>query len=495
MSPRTLFRAIALSLLAGVEAYAAEPPPELLRQRAEAFAAAIRAPQGEALANFVRDHLETRLSREGLVDRLVANLRAGLAELGAVEEHRVRLLPDGRTVFVYCRHTKAGSWQNYQFMVLPDDGYRLQLVFRAIALEPADPPHAPLGSPEATTYLTRRQEVLEREQPFSGIALVRQRGKETYRWINGLADAPAKLPVTREHRFSMASGSKMFTAVAILQLAQAGKLKLSDSLAQYLPDFPNQDFARRATLHQLLTHTAGAGNYWDESYEKAWHTITQLRQMVPFVLPHLAAEAPSEFTYSNSGYVLLGLVIEAVSGKSFYDYMAQQIFAPAGMTATGYPLRAESTHLVNTYLPEMEAGAVKLGVYRPSQLGARGTSAGGASTTVDDLLRFTDALTQGKLLDPAHLALLTHAHISQGPPGSDYGYGTIVETKNGVRSFGHGGMAPGVQFEFKIYPQLDTVLVVMSNYDTIAGPELATTLDGLIRQRGPAAPPPSIPGS
>lgn len=292
MTPRTLFTAFLLSLQAATSIHATEPPPnELLSQRAEAFAAAIRAPQGEALATFVR---------EGLVDRLVGNLR------------------------------------------------------------------------------------------------------------DGLADAPKQLPVSRDSRFTMASGSKMFTAVAILQLAQAGKLKLSDPLAQHLPDFPNQDFARRATLHQLLTHTAGAGNYWDEAYEKAWGEITTLRQMLPFVIPHLEAKAPAEFSYSNSGFLLLGLV-------------------------------------------------------------------------VDDLLRFADALSAGKLLDPAHLALLTQAHVSQGPPDSAYGYGTFVETKNGVRSFGHGGRAPGVQFEFKIYPQLDTVLIVMSNYDTIAGPELATSLDGLIR--------------
>jgi D-alanyl-D-alanine carboxypeptidase len=209
--------------------------------------------------------------------------------------------------------------------------------------------------------------------------------------------------------------------------------------------------------------------------------------MLPFVLKHLGASAPGTFSYSNSGYVLLGLVIEAVSGASYYDYVRKHVLGPAGMSATGYPLRGDATpDVALPYEPAMDAGAVKPGVYVPAVLGARGSSAGGASSTVDDLLRFVDALRGGKLLDAARLELLTRGHVPYGErKDAWYGYGTIVERERGVLSWGHGGMAPGTYFELKVYPERDTVMIVMSNYNTIAGPETASALDHLIRNPAP----------
>ena len=159
---------------------------------------------------------------------------------------------------------------------------------------------------------------------------------------------------------------------------------------------------------------------------------------------------------------------------SYYDYVEKHIFAPAGMQATGFPIRGEGAKDVALpYNPEMEAGAVKPGSYLPVELGTRGTSAGGAATTADDLVRFAEALRNGTLLDKAHLELMTRGHVSyEGAKDAWYGYGTIIEKKRGVLSYGHGGTAPGTQFELKIYPELDAVLVVMSNYDTIAAPEM-----------------------
>lgn len=280
----------------------------------------------------------------------------------------------------------------------------------------------------------------------------------------------------------MASGSKMFTAIAILQLAQAGKLSLSDPLIKYLPTFQNQEFARRSTLHQLLTHTAGAGNYWDDAYEKAWDSITKLPQMLPFVMTHLGDTPPGEFSYSNSGFILLGLVVEAVTSGDYYDYVQKNILTPSGMMSTGFPTRGEAgADTAVTYAPVMEAGMVKKGAYAPVALGVRGSSAGGASTTVDDMLRFADALKAHTLLDRKHMELFTGTHVSYSGPDSWYGYGTILERKDGVFSYGHGGSARGTQFDFRIFPEIDTVMVVMSNYNTIAPNEMASALDHLIR--------------
>jgi len=461
----------------------------LLRRRAEAFVAAMNAPGNEALEAFARDHLGSELSQEDRASRFAERMRSQFAAMGSIERHQIQILRDGAYLFVYCKHEKAGTWQNYQFRVLPEDGHRLSLVFVALASEPATPPSTPIQSEASRTWLTSRLASIETQQPFSGAILVRRKGEEVYSLFKGVADASISVPVTRTSRFGMASGSKMFTAVAILQLDQAGKLSLKDSLIKYLPDFPDKEFAKRATLHQLLTHTAGAGDYWDDAYEKAWDGITKTDQMLPFVLRHLGDTPAGEFSYSNSGFVLLGLVIEAVSGKSFYDYVQERIFAPAGMKSTGYPVRsAAAAGIAIPYEPEMQAGAVKPGGYVPARLNARGTSAGGASTTADDLVAFAAGLRNGVLLDKAHFDLMIAPHVPYGGKDSSYGYGTILEKSKGVLSFGHGGNAPGTQFEFKIYPEIDTVLLVMSNYNTIAPHEMASAIDHIIRNEAPPVP-------
>lgn len=456
-----------------------------LRQRGEAFATAMRA-QGDALAAFARDHLESRVAAEGRVDAFAAHMRAAVEELGPVDRSLVQVIREA-LVFVYLRHGKAGVWQNYQFRVQAADGHRLQLVFRATAIEPVERPSAPMTREEGQRFLDRLIGRLDAQQPFSGVAVVSRRGKDVYALVRGTADATAGSPVTRASRFGMASGSKLFTAIAVLQLAQAGKLALSDPLSRHLPDFPAQAFARQATIEQLLTHTAGAGDYWDDEYEARRASVTDLRQMLPFVLKHLDASPRGTFSYSNSGYLLLGLVVEAVSGKSYYDYVRQHVLAPAGMTQTGFPLSTERSPIAaHPYVPALEAGAVKPGVYVPVAVdGGRGTSAGGASTTVDDMLRFADALASGRLLDRTHLDLLTKARVPTGQPDASYGCGASVDTSRGVTSYGHGGRTRGTHFDLRIYPELDTVLVVLSNYDTIAGPEISSALDHVIRNRMP----------
>ncbi len=449
------------------------------RQRGEAFGEAMKAGDAALLA-FAREHAALSGGGEARAAAFVARMKETLAELGPVERHQVQVVAGGRAVFVYCKHGKGGAWQNYQFQVAAGDANRLQLVFRAVAVEPLERPETALDHPESEKWMTKFLSALEAQQPFSGVAVVRQKGKEIFSLAKGIADNGPRIPVVRSTRFGMASGSKMFTAVAILQLAQAGKLALSDPLIKHLPAFPNAEFAKRATLHQLLTHTAGAGDYWDDAYEKNWDSIVETKQMLPFVLTHLGGSAPGEFSYSNSGYILLGLVIEAVSGRSYYEYVQKNILAPAGMGSTGYPIRGEAADLALPYNPEMDAGLVQPGVFVPVKLGARGTSAGGASTTVDDMLRFSDALQKGMLIDNTHLDLMRRGHVAYG--GQWYGYALIIEQKDGVPSWGHGGTARGTHFEFRVFPNSDTTLVVMSNYNTIAGNEIASALDDLIRR-------------
>jgi D-alanyl-D-alanine carboxypeptidase len=462
-------------------AHAQDTSSALVRRRGEAFGEAMKAGDSASLQAFATDNLSSSFAKEGRTAAFAKTMEDNLSEIGSIVAYSVRVLPSGRVVFVYCK-TKPGNWFNFQFRADPEDDYRLQLVFRAMAMEPMERPAMPLESPEAQAWLETFRKTIDRQNPFSGVIEVQRADKNVYRLVEGMANVATKTPVAPDTRFNMASGSKMFTAVAVLQLAQAGKLSLDDTLSMRLPEFPERDYARQVTVRQLLTHTAGAGDYWDDEYEKNWGSITETQQMLPYVLRHLGETPIGEYSYSNSGYILLGLVIEAASGQSYYDYVRDHIFLPAGMSATGYPLRSDSLKSdAVPYEPEIDGGATKVGTYVPAVLGVRGTSAGGASTTAGDLFRFADALRGGRLLDKASLVRLTQPASRSEVGGQVYGLGMMIDTDRGVFSYGHGGMARGTYFEFRIYPELETVLVVMSNYNTIGPVELASAIDELIR--------------
>ncbi|MGE0640550.1 MAG: serine hydrolase domain-containing protein [Thermoanaerobaculia bacterium] len=457
----------------------------LLERRAAAFVAAFNAPGDDPLLAFARDHLETRLTSEGPATRFVEAMAAQRATLGRLDRHLPQILRDGRLLFVVVQSARSGAWFNFQFRVHPEDGNRLQLVFVSQDVEPVARPQTPIEAPATRAWLDRYVELLGRQRPFSGVALVVEGGRELWSTVQGVAVAEppnATLPMTRATRLNMASGSKLFTAVAVLQLVDDGKLTLDTRLAKLLPDFPNRDWAAQVTVRQLLTHTAGAGDYWDDEYEKSWGAITATAEMLPHVLRHVGSTPVGDYSYSNSGYIVLGLVAERITGKSYYDLVQERIFARAGMKATGFPLRSRAgADVARPYRPEYDAGAVRIGSYVPVTLGERGTAAGGAVSTVDDLVAFVRALANGTLLRPATFREMISEQVSQGAQGLAHGLGPILETEGTVTSWGHGGTARGTQFELRVYPARDLVAIVMSNYDTVAGYELAQAIDDIVR--------------
>ena len=460
----------------------------LLVQRGDAFVAAVNAPGDEALAQFARDHLERRVVAEGLTPRFVAAVRRDFATLGPIDRRKVQVLRDGALVFVLARRAMTGAWQNFQFRVVAAEEHRLQLVFVAVAVEPMARPGTPIEAAETRAWLERFMAAMEVQQPFSGVALVARGGKDVYSLVRGVSVAERNEPMGRGTCLGTASGSKLFTAVAVLQLAQAGKLSLDATLLSLVPSFPAREYAAAVTVRQLLTHTAGAGNYWDDTYERSWQTITETQQLLPHVVRHLRETPVGEFSYSNSGYAILGAVVEAVSGETYFEYVRKHVFEPAGMGATGFPLRSKrEAGVAGAYIPEWQAGAVRPGVYLPATLGERGSAAGGAATTADDMVAFVRALSGGRLLDPAWFQQMIEPQVADGTAADSwYGLGPAIDKQRGVRSWGHGGTGPGTQFDLRVYPERDVVMVVISNYDTIAAHELAGAIDDIVRGGGAA---------
>jgi D-alanyl-D-alanine carboxypeptidase len=329
---------------------------------------------------------------------------------------------------------------------------------------PADLRIPRLDQTAAVDALAAKADAMAKQDTFAGVLLVAHGGKVLLQRAWGLADRAAGTPVTLDTKFRLGSMNKMFTAVATLQLVQAGKLSLDGSVGQYLPDYPNPDIAK-VTIRQLLTHAGGTGDIFGPEFDK--HRLS-LKTHDDYVRLY-GARGPDhppgkEYRYSNYGFVLLGDIIEHVSGQSYYDYVNQHVFAPAGMRNSGslpedvvVPGRAQAYTRNDGDTAWITAA---------DTLPYRGTAAGGGYSTAGDLLKFAHALQSGKLLPPA---LLAEATRKQAPV---YGYGFNVADEQGVPVYGHGGGAQGMNGELRIFPTLDEVVVALANVD----PEGATRL-------------------
>jgi D-alanyl-D-alanine carboxypeptidase len=336
-----------------------------------------------------------------------------------------------------------------------------------------------MSESELIASLRKKLEEQAAADRFAGAALLARDGKTIFSQAYGLADREKKTPNTLSTRFRIGSMNKMFTAVATLQLVQAGKLGLKDPFGKYLTDYPNKEMASKVTIDQLLTHTGGTGDIFGPDFDK--HRL-ELRTLQDYVKLYgnraLQFEPGSRWRYSNYGFILLGVLIEKVSGQTYYDYVKQHIYDPAGMTGTGSePEDQPVTNRSVGYMNGDVGGQLKANT---DTLPYRGTSAGGGYSTVEDLFRFATALQKNKLLNAEYTELLTTGKIEAGR--GKYAYGFSDRMENGTRCFGHGGGAPGMNGELAICPGPGFIIAVLSNLD----PPAASRVFDFVVNRLPA---------
>lgn len=304
---------------------------------------------------------------------------------------------------------------------------------------------------------------------FSGAALLARNDEPVFAQAYGLADREKKIANQLKTRFRIGSMNKMFTAVATLQLVQSGKLDLKAPFAKYLVDYPNQDLASKVTVEQLLTHTGGTGDIFGPQFSSRRLELKNLQDYVSlYGKRELEFEPGSRWRYSNYGFLLLGVLIEKVSGQSYYDYVRDHIFKPAGMTSTGSEPEDQAVSDRSVGYTRFLGNDWQRNV---DTLPYRGTSAGGGYSTVEDLFRFATALQTHKLLNAQYTELLTTGKVDTGR--GKYAFGFQDEVINGTRCFGHGGGAPGMNGALQICPGSGYVIVVLANMDPPAASRVA----------------------
>jgi CubicO group peptidase (beta-lactamase class C family) len=408
-----------------------------------AWLAAFNSGKRETMRRFIEDHFDKPPNGSLPAGELADHDMVTFRETGGLLVRKVvSSTPAAVTALVEGRQT--GYWMRVQFYV---------------KAQPPDyapvPPYDVVGmgfsNMEAPPEMLPRRRLSERQlrlrvdsllmrlvaaDRFSGAVLVAKDGRPLYQRSFGPANRAWRARNRLDTRFNLASMTKMFTAVAVAQLVERGKLSFDETVGQVLPDYPNQEVAERVTVGQLLAHTSGLAGA-DRTADRLLATLRQGARTVgehvsAFAHDPLEFEPGSRFGYSNYGYILLGAVIEKASGQDYYSYVREQVFKPAGMHDSDfYELDADP--------PNLAAGLMDApgGARRSNWLftGVKGMPAGGAYSTAGDLLKFDEALRNHRLLG----AEMTARLWAGGARNAHYGYGFELGRYNRTRIVGHGG--------------------------------------------------------
>jgi CubicO group peptidase (beta-lactamase class C family) len=313
----------------------------------------------------------------------------------------------------------------------------------------AVPAPAPPALSEAALIarLTTTLDSLAGRDEFSGVVLLARAGTPVFQKAVGFADREARRPNTVETAFNLGSITKVFTATAIRQLAAQGKLNLDSTVGRYWPDYPNAAVARQVTIRHLLEHRGGlGGNIFGVPPGGTRRDLKTLRDFLPLFAAEPLQFAPgTERAYSNAGYLVLGLLVERLSGETYYDYVRQHIYKSAGLEHTAH-FRSDAlpAHVALGYTREGGPALVR----NTDLLPGIGSSAGGGYSTPQDLARFVQALREQR--------------VPGGPPSG----------------LGAAGGAPGINAVLEGDLPGGYDLVVMANLDPPAAERVARLVRG-----------------
>jgi CubicO group peptidase (beta-lactamase class C family) len=325
---------------------------------------------------------------------------------------------------------------------------------------------------DTTAALQAYLDAAHKNWNFQGSVLAAKNGDVVFKQGIGLADVTTNAPNTPATRFLIGSVTKTFTAAAILQLEEKGKLNLNDPITKYLPEYPAKT-GDRITIHQLLSHTSGVPEVaaapqqlGDISKPKKPENLIALFKDRP-----LDFEPGEKYQYSNSGYVILGAIIEQVSGQSYYDYVQDHIFRPLGMKDSGYSEDYNERPGFARGYGEGRDGRLMPAPYIHPSLGH---AAGALYSTVEDMLKWDQALSSEKILSRGPLAKMFR------PVKDDYGYGWLITETFGRKDIFHGGGTPGFSAWVERWPDEKMFVAVLANTAAAPSGEIGRSLAAIL---------------
>ena len=470
MKPRCA-SALALFLcLASLLAAATPSPPDTpAGRRIQALLQAFEAGTPRAIEAFVAGNFAADALKESPARERAERLGGMAAQTGPLEFQKIVRRTPEEVVFL-ARSKKSGEFLEIGMRLEGSEPYGI----RGFRFEEAPDPNAPSESrkgsdAEVAAAADAHLAKLAESGEFSGAVLIAKDGKPFFQKAYGLADRSLGVPNRVDTKFNLGSINKTFTQVAIAQLAAKGRLSLSDTIRKHLPDYRGAS-ADVITIEQLLTMRSGMGDFFGTKYDATPKSrIRTLADYVPLFVDEPLRFAPGTSRgYSNAGYIVLGLIIEKLTGESYYDYVRRNIYAPAGMASTdAYTPDAVVPNRAVGYTSEDEnekpLKEPRANIY---SLPGRGSSAGGGYSTVEDLLMFDAAMRGGKLLPAEWTAWYFTGQLpaAGAAPGKPRG------------GKGVAGGAPGINGVLEMDLDTGYTVVVLANLDPPAAEKVGRTL-------------------
>jgi CubicO group peptidase (beta-lactamase class C family) len=428
-------------------------------KRALAYFAAINSGDDQKLRDFFAENIAAESLKQRPIEARMEVHKRFRSDLPSLEIKQISLITDAEIKIL--AQSKNGAWVEISFAFETAAAQKIV----GMRFEDADAPNANAKTYAAPTtkaeFLSTVEKFLNDKasaDEFSGVVLVAEKDAQIFSKAYGLASKEKNSPNKLDTKFNLGSINKIFTQIAIGQLAQQGKLSFDDKLIKYFPDYPNKEAAAKITIRHLFTMKSGIGDIFNENFDAMREKLRANADYLPlFINKPLEFEPGTSQRYSNGGYVLLGAIIEKVSGKSYYEYVRENIFKPAGMTNTesfeadkmpsnsaeGYTKRNPQAKLQNN-LPT-----------RPM----RGSAAGGGYSTAEDLLKFSLALQSGKLSVPDE----------NGQPRKEFAGGIA-------------GGADGINAIFFSNGQTGQTIIVLSNYDPPSAEKTGSQIRDWLKQ-------------
>ncbi len=410
----------------------------------------------ETIRQFATDHLKNKASVQEMVDTDLSLCRNdGSYELRRITESS----PYAISALLQSKDT--GYWLQVRITVGQQTPNLLETFSYHHTEIPIDLlPSVKLSDEEIARRTDTLISWLTGKDAFSGVILVARDGKPIYERAVGYASRTWRIKNRIDTKFNVASIGKMFTAVAIAKLAEQGKLSFEDTVGKFLPDYPNSDVAKKVTVNQLLTHTSGLESHSLSALSRGYRTLKEYLPTFDQFSPKF--EPGTRYEYSNDGYLLLGLIIEKVSGESFYDYVRKNIYLSAGMKSTDcYELDADTENLATGYM-DGPNNSRRDNIFA---LPIKGLPYGLGYSTVGDLLKFDTALRNHSILSAQSTKELWEGKVQEGDQRTQYGYGFDIADFNGTRYVGHSGGWAGITDQMDMYLDSGYTVVILTNYD------------------------------
>jgi len=426
----------------------------------------------EQILSFINEHYDSTFLQQVPLHINLSIHMANFYKSGGLgyELHSVRLNDNNEYIAsIYNRLTAA--WLTLQIPTLAVPPHKI-VMFPDI--QPTTPPSdiGPQKRLNDQEVIKRLELCLDRavkDDEFSGAVLVAKNGIPLFKRVYGLANKSYNIQNQLDTKFNIASLGKMFTGVAITQLIQKGELLPNDSLNKYVNDeWLKPEDSNKIQIQHLLTHTSGLGDYFKSLYTQrspmVFRGLEDYQSLV--VNQELVFEPGERWSYSNTGMLLLGVVVEHISGDSYYDYVRKHIFIPAGMTNSDFFEKDRpASNRATGYTKEFTDSGVRWQNNRFTRV-MKGGPSGGSFSTVEDLLHFDIALRNHRLLNPNYTQMILSAKPELNSPF--YGYGFFINESPVGQIASHGGDGSGISCQYKMYLDIGYTTIILSNYNVPA---------------------------